>query len=406
MEGRLLATFRSKIGICMAILTVIYASNVATSTWKGESFRIFTQAWLKSLTAFLVAGALVITFRQCRTALNSIGWGAAIASVIANLTGHAEGDRLVAGRGTLGNSNELAFIMLLGLPFIWLMVADREAAKVKRLLAFALSGSMIYALVRSGSRAGFIGLCLLCLMLFIRVSIVGKVALLLGGLAMGAAVVTAFPAVVERYKTVFLGSDAVSEAKTALEAGEINSAVLSAQARRKLLMDSLKVSEEHPLTGVGIGAFGSYMAAIELARGENPHYQGTHNTYTQVSSEAGVPALICFLGIIVFSFLGLRRVYKRARRSQTNVGRQVSNVTFALLATLTAYSVCVFFDFVAYDATLPLLAGFATALTHAAGGALNAAEGAIGDGQTAFSFQQPLPAFRSRHQVLEQRRPA
>jgi O-antigen ligase len=213
---------------------------------------------------------------------------------------------------------------------------------------------------------------------------------------------------VERYKTMFLGSDAVSEAKTAMEAGEIDSAVSSAASRRKLLMNSIKVTEEHPLTGVGLGAFGSYMATIEMAQGLNAHFQGTHNTYTQVSSEAGVPALLCFLGIIVFSFLGLRRVYKRARRSPTKVGRQVSNVTFALLATLTAYSVCVFFDYVAYDATLPLLAGFATALADAAGSALNAAERnevALSDQLAAISFQQPLPPFRSRHQILEQRRP-
>jgi hypothetical protein len=52
----------------------------------------------------------------------------------------------------------------------------------------------------------------------------------------------------------------------------------------------------------------------------------------------------------------------------------VANVCFALIATLSTYAVCVFFDFVAYQSTLPVLAGFAIALTSAGGNALDVAE--------------------------------
>ncbi len=148
----------------------------------------------------------------------------------------------------------------------------------------------------------------------------------------------------------------------------------SSEARRKLLINSLKVTAEHPLLGVGINGFGAYMAKKETAEGIIPRYQGTHNTYTQVSSEAGIPALIIFLCIMIFSFQGLLRVYKRAKRSPTKVGRQVADLCYALISTLTAYAVCVFFDYVAYDATLPVLAGFAIALGSAARNALEVAE--------------------------------
>ncbi len=374
LEGKLLATVGSKIGACMAALTAIYAVNVPFSTWRGESFEVFTQLWLKAVMAFLIAGALVVTFKQCRTALYSIGWGAAIASLLANLNGRASGGRLVVGRGTLGNANELAFILLLGLPFMWLMVGDKEAAKPKRLLALGMICSMGYALLLTGSRAGFVGFCILCVMLFLHAPAFGKVALVVSAAALAALLLICFPKVIERYKTMFTGSQVIAEAQTSTEAVEIDSAIESTEARRRLLMNSLKVTAEHPLMGVGLGAFGSYMASEERAAGLNPHYQGTHNTYTQVSSEAGIPALLCFVGIILFSFQGLRRVYKRARRSPTKIGNQVASVCFALIATLTAYAVCVFFDFVAYDATLPVLAGFAVALTSAGARALDAAE--------------------------------
>jgi O-antigen ligase len=374
MDGRLLSTFRSKIGICMAGLTIIYTIGVPLSSWRGRSFQTLTGEWLKAVIAFMIAGALLVTFRQCRTALNSIGWGVALASLLAIYLGRSESGRLQVGSGTLSNANELAFILLLGLPFLWLMASDSDASKLKRLLAFFFTLSTIYASVRTGSRAGLIGLCVLFLLFFLRANIIGKLALAVGIGALGVSVVTFFPSVVQRYTTMFKGADALSQAHNAQEASTLGAAVGSSEARRRLLINSLKVTAAHPLMGVGIGAFGAYMAREEAAEGIIPRYQGTHNTYTQVSSEAGIPALILFLGIIVFSFRGLRKSFKRGKASPTKTGRQVANVCYALMSTLTAYSVCVFFDYVAYDATLPVLAGFAIALGDATRNALEVAE--------------------------------
>jgi O-antigen ligase len=374
MDGRLLLTFRSKIGVCIAGLTVIYAVNVPFSTWRGHSFQVFAGEWLKSLIAFMLAGALVVTFQQCRKALNSIGWGTAIASLLAIYLGKSQSGRLQVGSGTLSNPNELAFTLLLGLPFLWLMASDGDAPKIKRLLAFCMTLSALYALIRTGSRAGVIGLCVLFLLMFLRASIIGKFVLALGIAALGLFAVSFFPGVVVRYATMFVGADAISQARSEQEARDLGAAVGSSEARRKLLINSLKATAEHPLLGVGIGAFGAYMAEKERAEGIIPRYQGTHNTYTQVSSEAGAPALILFLCVIVFVFQGLVRIYKRAKRSPTKTGRQIAGVSYALASTLTAYSFCVFFDYVAYAATLPLLAGFAIALGDAALNALAVAE--------------------------------
>jgi O-antigen ligase len=374
IDGRLLSTFRTKIGICMAGLTIIYTVGVPLSSWRGQSFQTLTGDWLKAVIAFMIAGALVVTFKECRTALNSIGWGVAIASLLAIYLGRSESGRLQVGRGTLSNANELAFILLLGLPFLWLMASDCDAPKFKRLLAFCFTLSSIYATIRTGSRAGLLGLCVLFLLFFLRTSVIGKLVLVLGIAAFGASVFSFFPSVVKRYETMFVGADAIAQAHNAQEASQLGAAVGSSDSRRRLLINSLKVTAEHPLLGVGIGAFGAYMAREETAEGITPRYQGTHNTYTQVSSEAGIPALILFVGIVVFSFRGLFKSYKRGKGSPTKTGRQVANVCYALISTLTAYSVCVFFDYIAYDATLPVLAGFAIALGDAARNALEVAE--------------------------------
>ena len=60
-----------------APLAALYAIDVSLSSWRGGSFRTHTRDWLKSLTAFPIAGALVTIVRRCSTWLNSIGFGAA-----------------------------------------------------------------------------------------------------------------------------------------------------------------------------------------------------------------------------------------------------------------------------------------------------------------------------------------
>jgi len=60
-------------------------------------------------------------------------------------------------------------------------------------------------------------------------------------------------------------------------------ASLSAQQRKELLFKSLKVTVRHPLFGVGPGNFEVVSGAWDV----------THNSYTQISAEGGIPAFFC-----------------------------------------------------------------------------------------------------------------
>jgi hypothetical protein len=365
MEGKLLSTLGSKIGICMAALTALYAINVPLSSWKAGSFQTFTQDWLKSVTAFLIAGALVTNVRHCRTALNSIGFGSGIGAVLVNWKGQIVGGRLVMGRGSFANSNEIAFDVLLGLPFLTLIVLDGKSGKLKRLLAFCLICNSVFTLLRTGSRTGIIGFAVLCFLLFLRAPIAGKAGMAFVAIVFMVSVMTVFPnSLKERYLSIILGSDVKGMAQNSAEAMQLDEAVSSSAARRQLMINAVKVSISHPIFGVGIGQFGAYMSGIERLEGRQSGWQGTHNTYLQISSEAGTPALILFLTIMLLSFKGLRRLYKRADLIAAPESREIANMAFALDASLVAYAVCVFFDYVAYSATLPVLAGFTIALVQ------------------------------------------
>jgi O-antigen ligase len=359
----------------MAALTVLYAVNVPLSSWKAGSFQTFTQDWLKSVTAFLIAGALVTTVRHCRTSLHSIGFGAGMGAVLVIWKGQIVGGRLLMGHGTFGNSNEIAFDVLLGLPFLTLILLDGNSGKLKKLLAFCLIGASVVALLRSGSRAGLIGFAVLCFLLFLRTSVAGKAAMAFTAMIFVMAVMTVFPnSLKERYLSIVLGSDVKEMAIDNAEARQLDEAVSSSAARRRLMMNAIKVSVTHPIFGVGIGQFGTYMSGVEKLEGLHSGWQGTHNTYLQISSEAGTPALIIFLIMIGLSFKDLRRLYKRADLVAAPESRDIANMAFALNASLVAYAVCVFFDYVAYAATLPVLAGFTIALVHAGKTSLDALE--------------------------------
>lgn len=376
LEGRVMAVFGNKIGLCMAVLTVLYAVNIPFSSWKGGSLGVFTGEWLKTLTAFAIAGAVISSFRQCRTALHSIGFGSGIAGLLVNTQGSMATGRLAMSKGTLSNSNEIAFDLLLGLPFLWLVLKDSNGWKLKKLIAAGMIVNSLIAILRTGSRGGLIGFAVLSFLFFVRASMAGKIFLTFMGIFLVIGGLFFMPAVLRnRYASTFAGADSEAALQAALRGGD-ESAVSSAASRRQLLINSLKVSASNPLFGIGIGQFGTYMARIEMAQGQHTGWQGTHNTYTQISSEAGTPALIAFVCMIVFSIKGVHATSKRAKRLSRSDKEipDIINVAFALNAALIVYSVCVCFDYIAYSVTLPLLAALAIALMRCGNLALDRIE--------------------------------
>jgi O-antigen ligase len=81
----------------------------------------------------------------------------------------------------------------------------------------------------------------------------------------------------------------------------------------------------------------------------------THNSYTQVSSECGIPALLFYLAAIGMTF----GVFRRGMKSSDPMTRGVSQI---LALMLVSFSVCMFFLSQAYGFGFPVLGGFAISL--------------------------------------------
>jgi O-antigen ligase len=160
-----------------------------------------------------------------------------------------------------------------------------------------------------------------------------------------------------RYATLAEEQDVVSYGDDRLD----DSAVASASARMQLLKKSVKYTIYHPLFGVGPGMFPVAEDAEAKAAGlRHGTWQGTHNSYTQVSSEVGIPACIFYVLAIFWSLQTTSRIYRKTRGDPQL--QDIANIAVCLNYVLIVYAVTVFFDYIAYTSMLSVFGGLAAAL--------------------------------------------
>jgi O-antigen ligase len=143
-------------------------------------------------------------------------------------------------------------------------------------------------------------------------------------------------------------------------------AAASGEARRYLLKQSILATLSHPIFGVGAGQFQNYEGRKAREAGLRGSWHETHNSFTQVSSEIGIPALLFFLAAIIATYRMLDSVYRTARRRRpTKETQQIRATAFCLLISLVGFCTASFFLSLAYRFYLPALTGLAIALYRA-----------------------------------------
>jgi len=129
------------------------------------------------------------------------------------------------------------------------------------------------------------------------------------------------------------------------------------------LKQSLIYTMQHPMFGVGLGQFSNYEGQQSLAAGKVGNWHETHNAFTQVSSECGIPALIFFVLGIGSALLSVNRIYRRARRDGY---KEIANASFCYLLSMVGFMVSITFLANAFRFYLPAMIGLAIALSTAA----------------------------------------
>ena len=256
-------------------------------------------------------------------------------------------DRLVAV-GSFSNSNVLAIYLLTMIPVWCYIILDKRNAWFFRLL---FSGAVLLALsliLKTGSRSGFMSIGVLAMLAFFTANLANKAKMIVfGGIGIFLAMGAMSDALSSRLGTLFH-----SNPKDEVAAGAMG----SSDERYKLLVDSIDATLKHPLVGSGFGVYSVVNATEKENKGEHATWQVTHNMYTQISSEIGLPGFILYMVGVASSIRALLRVRKIARTNPN--ARELGAIASAILCSWAMFLFNGFFTSMALDFMLYILTGF------------------------------------------------
>jgi len=350
---------KSETGKALLAFTVWVVLAIPGSMWKGGSTGLFLTSWLPSFIIFLATAGLIANFDQCRKAVHAVTYGFLVLTVIAILWGSTEATgRLYLPQGKFSNPNEMAQALLLGLC-LWFLMSLNAKSGMSKVFCGIVMLVMLFTLSKTGSRGALVAFGALLLSIFLRSNPAGKMKMLIGTVMLVALIVGTMPRkLLNRYRTV-------AEDQEEIRPGDEQSveaiAYSSTSARKELLRKSIAYTFQHPLFGVGPGMFTVAEDRDARAAGRrHGSWQGTHNSYTQVSSECGIPALIFYVLAIVFALKKTSRIYRRTRGDPRLA--DIANIALGLNYALIVFAVSITFDYIAFTSMLSVFAGLSAAL--------------------------------------------
>ena len=355
--GGLARAFLAKPGILLTLFTVWLLFITPFSVWRGGSIELLKDYWSKSYMLYLILAGLIVSVGHCRKVLYAIAIAGMVVEIIAFRERVSSAERLLIGFGSFANPNDLAFYLLFSFPGCLLLILEGKPFSFRRLFGLASAVLVFLLAFQTGSRAALIMMIAVLAFLILTASFVNKAKILVAVIAVGViAFATGGPGTILRYRTMF--EDVAPQEADSLEVGK---AVGSTQARKNLLKASLIMTMQNPLLGVGPGMF-------NVAASEDPYtarvlfaaWHETHNTFTQVSSETGIPGFLLYLGTMGSCFYIAIRVYRDTKR---RLGMELHRkLAYCLLVACINYAVGGMFGSSAYNFFLPTLAGLSAAL--------------------------------------------
>lgn len=293
--------------------------------WRGGAFNVMLD-FSKVLPVIIIIYGTVRSMNRLRQILFVQGACVAAIAVASIVNRHMSAGRLEGILSSVyGNPNDLAFVIDLSLP-LCLALALTTRSFWKRLAWIVVMLAMIYTVFLTASRGGAIALGVAALVCLWQLGVKSRRFHLLLLIPAAALVLWLYGgnAVSKRFDQTNLDSPSNRD----------NGASESARQRKELLIRSLRMTAQHPLFGVGPGNF-------EIVSGV---WRETHNSYTQVSAEGGIPAFLLYLLLLWRGIHNLREVSKRRKTEKS-----IRLFSGTLAASLAAYIVGSFFASDAYQ---------------------------------------------------------
>jgi O-antigen ligase len=298
--------------------------------------------WCLFFAFFFLVTQLVDTRREIRRALRWFATSVTIAAIYALwgfLVGHS-GSRVA---GPLEDPNDFAYLLATALPIVaYLIGADRRR--------------------RWFWAAGFVLIAIAMLATFSRGALVGIGALVIWGVATRR--VPLWTVLAGLGAVAVVAALAFTVWRPVLEKAlhqKSNIAQHNVESREAFWAAAIKLTERRPLTGVGPGRFPKEALPLLRNNPEELEKPVTHNSYLEIMSENGVPALLLFFAYLVVAWSLLQRSGRAAREAGDEDGRRLATALQAslLIAIVSA-------TFLSEELTSPfwLLGGLAVVLAR------------------------------------------
>ncbi|MGH9642357.1 MAG: O-antigen ligase family protein, partial [Terriglobales bacterium] len=272
-----------------AIVCLFFVGGFLSPVWKWGAVSKSLE-FSKIIVAWSLIFLLVTTFERLRKIIFIQAISVVVACAAAVAKGH-DVDRLngVLG-GIYSNPNDLAFAIVLALPFalLFMIISKNAIAKVLWLGGILV---MLFTIFLTASRAGFIDLCISGAVTLYFFAVKGKRPALLVGTVFTAILIAA---------TV---GGKLYDRFHALEGGSTTeqNAYGSYQDRMYLMVRAVDAIEHYPVFGIGARNFPTYSGI----------WRDVHMTYLQAAAEGGIPILVLYLLFFRRGFQNLKILRKR-----------------------------------------------------------------------------------------------
>ena len=282
-QGRMKRTFKDvprEGKLLLSMIGILFVSAALSPIWRGGSLSK-TMDFSKVYVAWVLTFLLITTFERLRRIIFIQAASVVVVAAVSIAKGHGTPRLEGVLGGIYSNPNDLAFALVLSLPFALAFMVTAKNMFVKTIW---LSGMLVMstALFMTASRAGFLNLLITGGVTLYHFGIKGKRYYLIAGtLVVGLLLMgTVGGKLYDRFHAI------------SGDAGGEESAEASYEARKYLMQRALVGMEHYPILGVGPRNFNTYSLI----------WHEVHMTYLQIGVEGGIPVLILYLMFFASGF--------------------------------------------------------------------------------------------------------
>lgn len=276
----------------LVIIGLLFLGAFLSPVWRGGAF-FTTLDFAKVYVAWVLTFLLITTLTRLKRIIFLQSASVALVSFVAVVKGHSVPRLNGVIGGFYSNPNDMAFAIVLSLPFClaFLLTARGGLRKISWCFGILM---MALALLLTASRAGFIDVLVagaFCLWYF---GIKGKrLYLILATAFLGAVLLLVAGKTLMRRFAAFSAEEVTTQ--------EEDTAHESYEERKLLMVRALQAIGHYPILGVGVGDFVVYSGL----------WKDVHASYLQIAADGGIPVLILYLMFFSRGFANLKNLRRR-----------------------------------------------------------------------------------------------